>query len=795
MTKLNVTKRDGSIEEMDLNKIHSVLFWATEGITNVSVSDIEMKAKIQFVNNISTEKIHNTLIKAAADLITEKTPNYQYVAARLMVFDLRKKVLGQFEPKPVRELVQANMDRGLYDKDLLTWFSDEEWSQFDKIIKHDRDMTFTYAAMKQLVGKYLIQDRESGDIYEPPQYLYLLVAATMYHNFPKREMRMQLIKEAYDQFSQFEVSLPTPIMAGVRSPIRQYASCVLIDPADSLTGISAGTSSIVEYISRKAGIGINGGRIRGEGSKIGGGHAVHTGVVPFYRLWQSAVKSCSQGGVRGGAATLNVPLWHQEICDILVLKNNKGSEDNRVRRIDYVIQFCGLMYERYIEDGVITLFSPHDVTDLYEAFFTDQDEFRRLYVKYEKDTSIKKKTIKARLLFSQFLTERVETGRVYFMNVDHVNDHGSFSVPVYMTNLCVEITLPTKPLKTVDDPEAEIALCILAAINMGNVKDLSELESRCRTAVWMLDELIDLQEYPIEAAERSTRKRRSLGVGVINLAYYLAKNGTKYSDSAALRLLHEFFEAFQYYLIKASVELAKIKGPCEGFKDTKYAKGILPIDTYKKAIDEVCDPTLLLDWESLREDVLKYGMRNSTLSALMPAETSAQISNATNGIEPPRSLVSVKGSKQSAARQVVPEIGKLKNQYECLFDMPSTDGYIMAVGVMQKFVDQSISGNTSYNPEHFNVNDPETGKSKIPMSVLVEDLFKCYRFGWKTGYYNNVFDNRDEKTTTNLPQPIKENAPNDIFDLLNSDSQSLDFSKHLSQTEIVDDEDCDSCKI
>lgn len=749
--RMSVTKRDGTKEPLDLDKLHQVLFWATEDVTGVSVSDIEMKSKIQFYDGITTKEIHETMVKAAADLISEETPNYQYVAARLVAFNLRKEVYGQFSPPPLREIVVQNIERGLYDHAILDQYTPEEFEQLDRIVKHERDFELTYAAMKQLEGKYLVQTRDDHTIFETPQTAFILIAATIFNRYPA-ETRMTYVKDYYEALSTFKISLPTPIMAGVRTPEKQYSSCVLIECDDTLESIIATTGSIIKYISNKAGIGIGAGALRGVGSKVRNGHAVHTGVTPFYRLFQSAVKSCSQGGVRGGAATLYVPIWHTEIEDILVLKNNKGTEDNRVRRLDYGIQFNKLMYERFLKNEDITLFSSKHTPGLYDAFYEDQEKFEELYKQYEKDNTIPKKTISAREVFNSFMQERVGTGRIYFMNVDHANTHSAFTVPVRMSNLCCEIDLPTKPLQDLNDPDGEISLCTLSAINLGsiNLAKLDDIEHRCDLVVRALDELLDHQDYPVLAAEKSTRARRPLGVGVINYAYYLAKNGTSYSDPAALRLTHETFEALSYYLTKASMKLAKDKGACSKFHETKYSQGVLPIDTYKKDIDEVVDPTLTLDWEQLREDIKQHGMRNSTLMALMPAETSAQISNATNGIEPPRALVSVKESKNGIIRQVVPEIQKLKNKYELLWDMPSMEGYIKLVGVMQKFIDQGISGNTSYNPAMFG--------GKVPMSVLLKDFLMTYKYGWKQGYYHNTYDGKSD-----------DDAPTD--------------------------EDCDSCKI
>lgn len=734
-----VTKRNGEKEELDLNKIHKVIFWACENITGVSPSDVEMKSKIEFYDGITTKSIQRTMIRAAADLISEDTPNYQYVASRLMLFDLRKSVLGQYDPIPLKEFIDINIKRGLYDADILNWYTSEELDDADKIVKHDRDLDIAYAGMKQMVGKYLVQDRTTKTVYETPQYCYIMIALTVFRNYPK-ETRMKYVKSYYDNTSKFGISLPTPIMGGVRTPDRQFSSCVLIECDDTLDSIIATTGATVKYISQKAGIGLGVGKLRAVGSKVRNGKVTHTGVVPFFKMFQAAIKSCSQGGIRGGSGTLYIPFWHAEIDDILVLKNNKGVEDNRVRRVDYGIQFNGLMYERLLNNDKITLFSPHLVPDLYEAFFTNQDKFRELYLKYENDKSIVKTRVSAKELFIKFAIERFETGRIYIMNVDHANSHGAFIpelAPIRMSNLCAEIDLPTKPLQSLDDPNGEIALCTLSAINLGVIKDLKELEVHCDLAVRALDELLDIQDYPVLAARNATMDRRPLGIGVINLAYYLAKHGVSYSDPNSLRLVHETFEAISFYLIKASMNLAKEKGACPKFNETKYSKGIFPIDTYKKDIDELCDPSLNLDWDLLRTEVLNYGMRNSTLMALMPSETSAQISNATNGIEPPRALVSIKGSKESQAAQVVPEIHKLKNKYELAWDMPNNTGYLNNCGIMQKFSDQGLSVNFYYEPKRF----PE---NKIPVDALLMDQLLAYKRGIKQVYYSNTNDGRSD---------------------------------------------------
>ncbi|MBL4829749.1 MAG: ribonucleoside-diphosphate reductase subunit alpha [Aliivibrio sp.] len=733
--QLTVTKRNGTKENIDLDKIHRVIDWAAEGLDNVSVSQVELKSHIQFYDGMKTSDIHETIIKSAADLISEETPDYQYLAARLAIFHLRKKAYGQFEAPSLLNHVTKLVEMGKYDQHLLQDYSAEEFGILDSFIDHNRDMNFSYAAVKQLEGKYFVQNRVSGEIFESAQFLYILIATCLFAKYPK-ENRLDYIKRFYDAASLFKISLPTPIMAGVRTPTRQFSSCVLIECDDSLDSINATASSIVRYVSQRAGIGINAGRIRALGSEIRGGEAFHTGCIPFYKYFQTAVKCCSQGGVRGGAATLFYPIWHGEVESLLVLKNNRGVEENRVRHMDYGVQINKLMYARLIKGANISLFSPSDVPGLYDAFFADQDEFERLYVQYEQDTSVKRKTIKAIDLFSLLMQERASTGRIYIQNVDHCNTHSPFDpavAPIRQSNLCLEIALPTKPLRNVEDDSGEIALCTLSAFNLGAIDSLDELEELAELTVRALDALLDYQDYPLPAARKSTMNRRTLGVGVINYAYYLAKNGVKYSDGSANGLTHKTFEAIQFYLLKASVNLAKEQGACPLFNETTYSKGILPIDTYKSDLDKICDEPLHLDWETLRSDIQTHGLRNSTLSALMPSETSSQISNATNGIEPPRGFVSVKASKDGILKQVVPDFHSLKDSYELLWNIGSNDGYIQLVGIMQKFVDQAISANTNYDPS-------SQPNGKVPMKLLLKDLLSAYKMGLKTLYYHNTRD-------------------------------------------------------
>lgn len=762
---IEVTKRDGTREPLDIDKLHKVVISACENITNVSASEVEIRSQLQFYDGITTKDIQETLIKSAADLITEETPNYQYVGGRLINYNLRKEVYGQFEPWHLRDLINKNVEMGFYDSKVLDDYTDTEIDTLNSYIKHHRDEELTYVAMEQFRGKYLVQNRATRTIYETPQMCYMMIAMTLFSGYP-RDTRLHWVKDYYDAISRFELSLPTPIMAGVRTPQRQYSSCVLIETDDSLDSINSTSSAIVKYVSQKAGIGIGAGSIRAIGSPIRKGDAAHTGVIPFYKLFQSSVKSCSQGGVRGGAATLYYPIWHYEVEDLLVLKNNKGTEDNRVRHMDYGVQFSKLFYNRLISGDVITLFSPSDVPGMYEAFFNDQDEFERLYIQAEKNPNIRKKTISALALFTQFMQERKDTGRVYLMNVDHANTHSSFKedvAPVRMSNLCTEINLPTKPLNSMDDENGEIALCILSAINWGTIRTPEDFEKPCTLAVRGLDALIDHQSYPVRAAEIATINRRPIGVGIINFAYWLAKNNSKYSDPN-LELIDEYMQAWSYYLIKASVDLAKEKGACPKSNETKYSDGILPVDTYKRDVDELVKHQDKMPWEALRAELCEHGIRNSTLMALMPSETSSQISNSTNGIEPPRSYVSVKQSKDGVMKQVVPSYYRYKNKYELLWDQKSPLGYLKIMAVMQKYIDQGISVNTSYNPTHYE-------DEKIPMSEMIQHLLLCYKWGLKQLYYFQTFDGQGE---------IDIKGPQDKDELVIGE---------------IDDAECESCAI
>ena len=765
---ISVKKRNGrGLEPLNIDKIHEMVEYACEDITGVSASQVEMNSGLQFYNGITTDEIQKILIRSASDLISLENPNYQYVASRLLLFSLRKQIFRKLWDHPhIYDHVKKCVDKNVYDKDILNLYDKKDFDRMENWVNHERDYDFTYAGLRQVIDKYLVQDRSTGELFETPQFMYMMISATLFARYPKTK-RMSYVRKYYDAISKFKINIPTPVMAGVRTPIKQYASCVLVDVDDTLPSIFSSDMAIGGYVAQRAGIGINAGRIRGINSRIRGGEVQHTGVIPFLKKFEATVKCCTQNGVRGGSATVHFPIWHQEIEDIIVLKNNKGTEDNRVRKLDYSIQLSKLFYERFINDEDITLFSPHEVPELYEAWGTEA--FDDLYIKAERKTSIKKVKVGAQELFFDILKERAETGRIYIMNIDHCNDHSSFKDRITMSNLCQEITLPTDPIQHIDG-KGEIALCILSAINVGKINYIEDLENLCDLAVRALDEIIDHQKYPVKAAEVSTKARRSLGIGYIGLAHYLARMKVSYEDKAAWKEVDELTEAFQYYLLKASNEVAKEKGPCEYFNRTKYSDGILPIDTYKKEVDDIVNRKLSMKWEQLRKSIKENGLRHSTLSAQMPSESSSVVSNATNGIEPPRDYLSIKKSKKGTLKQIVPEYKKLRDNYTLLWDMKGNNGYINIVAVMQKYFDQAISGNWSYNPEHFD-------EGQVPISVMANDLLTTYKLGWKTSYYQNTYDSKKDEDEPSHPLGWKDEV------------------KETEPATLQTEEDCESCTI
>ena len=771
-----VKKRNGSIEPLDLEKMHVMVERACSGLAGVSASQVEIQSGLQFYDGITTAEIQEILVRSASDLISLDNPNYQFVAARLLLFGIRKSLYGMIEDIPdLWDHINSCIEKGVYDAGILEKYTKEEIMQVNGHIMHDRDFLFTYAGLRQVADKYLVQDRSTGKIYETPQQMYLMIALTIFAEYPQ-DTRLNYVRRYYDAISRHRINIPTPIMAGVRTPIRQFASCVLVDSDDTLDSIFSSDMAIGKYVAQRAGIGINAGRIRGINAKIRGGEVQHTGVVPFLKKFESTVRCCTQNGIRGGSATVHFPIWHKEIEDIIVLKNNKGTEDNRVRKLDYSIQLSKIFYQRFIDDGEITLFSPHDVPEMYEEF--GGPSFDELYEAAEANPLIPKKTISAQELILALLKERAETGRIYIMNIDHVNDHSSFQVPIKMSNLCQEITLPTDPLQHIDGA-GEIALCILSAVNLSKLKSWTQLEKLCDLSVRSLDVLIDYQEYPVKAAENATRQRRSLGIGFIGLAHYLAKLGFKYSDWQAHKAVHILTEKFQFYLLKASNQLAKEYGACGAFDATKYANKQMPVDHYKTDIDEFCwdDKNqkfeLKEDWGGLAQEIWNHGLRNSTLTAQMPSESSSVVCGTTNGIEPPRDYLSVKKSKKGVLKQIVPGFPHFKNDYTLLWDQKDNDGYIKIVAIMQKFFDQAISGNWSYNPLNYEGNE-------VPVSEMANDLLKTYKYGWKTSYYQNTYDNKQDYDEPAHPVGWKDDIPTEDI---------------LDEIENLSEESCDSCTI
>lgn len=751
MTQINITKRSGKKEPLDIAKISRVVAWACEDLSGVSTSDIEIQSQLKFYNGMSSNDIQETLISAAAELITEDAPNYQYVASRLINYHLRKLVYEQPEPVGFYDHITSVVKKKFYTPEILEWYTKDELDYLGSVIDHDRDFQIAYAGMEQFRGKYLVKNRVTGQIFETPQMAYMLIAATLFHKYPAHS-RLSWIKSYYDAISRFEISLPTPIMAGLRTKQRQFSSCVLIDSDDSLDSIIATAGAIVKYVANKAGIGINGGRLRALKSSVRDGDTATTGPREFWKFFQGAVKSVSQGGVRAAAATLYWPAWHLDFHDLIVLKNSNGTEFNRIKQLDYGVQMNRLMYERYQKGENITLFSPHEVPGLYEAFLADQDEFRRIYVEAEANPKYRKKTIPAKELVDTILMERLNTGRIYIMNVDHANEHGAFIpsiAPVSMSNLCVEILLHTKPLKHLYDPDGEIALCILSAGNMGKIKNDKDAERIATLTVRGLDALIDYQEYLLPAAANSTLNRRNIGIGLINLAYWMAKNDMTYSEPDYAKL-DEFVEAWAYYLTKASVDLAEEFGPCPKWNETKYSLGVTPNMTYKKAIDTLTPHVERKDWSALRERMKTVGIRNSTLMAYMPAETSAQTSNSTNGLNPIPALVTSKKSGDGILKQVAPEAQRLKNKYQLKWTIPASD-IIKVNAIFGKYADQAISTNTPYDPANYE-------KNEIPLSVLTQDMLTAYKFGLATLYYNETNDGAGEEPVENS-QPEPEGTP------------------------------------
>ena len=732
---ITVKKRDGKIEKFNIDKINKVIKWAIDGYTEVSLTDIEINAKINISQGVTTKQIHSLLIESAANLISLEKPNYQFVAARLLNYQLRKDVWkGKHAPR-ILEFLKEGLKNKIYDPIILDKYTEDEINKIGEFIDHERDYIFSYAGMKQLCDKYLIKDRVSGIIHETPQFAYILIAIYAFINYPS-ETRMNYVRKFYDSISKHKINLPTPIMAGLRTPSKNYASCCLIGVDDTRESITASATAVSMATSNRCGIGIDVSKIRAIGSPIKNGEVVHTGLIPFLKIYESSVKALQQNGLRGGSATCNIQWWHYEIEDIIVLKNNAGTDDNRVRKLDYTVGMSKLFYDRVLKDEDVTLFNNVEVPELYEAWGTK--DFDKVYKECESKKLKLKKKISARKLFSLIVKERVETGRIYILNVDHANEHGAWSDKVTMSNLCTEVIHPTIPLNDYHDKKGEIGMCILSAVNMLEIKNWQDLEKTCDLIVRFLDEIIDIQDYFNIAAENFAKKRRSLGVGITNLAALLAKNQLKYSSDKSLLFIDEWMEHFQFYLLKSSLDLAKEKGKCEKFDRTKYSKGILPIDTYKDKVDEICKRKLSLDWEKLRKDIKEFGLRHSTLSSCMPCESSSVIQSSTNGVEPIRSLITYKTSKMGKLPVLVPGIGKYEDSYELAYNLKDNVGLLKINAIIQKYIDMAISTNVYYNYSHYE-------NHILPDAKVMKEIMLAYSLGLISLYYSNSDDGDKEQ--------------------------------------------------
>jgi len=731
---MQVTKLDGSLQNLDYQKIHAMVEICAAGIENVSVSDVIMGAKLNFYDGISTQDIQTALVKSAENLMTARNPNYSLLAGRLLLTQLRKQVWGRWEVPHLSDVVFANTLRGFYDDELQGFYSAEEWSELNNYIKHDRDLDYTSASIQQFKDKYSVKNRVTGQIYETPQVAYMLIAAAGFAHEDKA-IRMQFVKDAYDAFSTETISLATPIRAGMRTSSKQYASCVLIAADDDRKSIAAAQSAMMEYVCLRSGIGVDFGRWRALNAPIRNGSVKHTGAIGFLKSYEATINACSQGGVRKGSATMFYPIWHKDVLSFLPLTNGKGTEETRTRGLDYGILTSKIFYERLQDDGVITLFDPNQVKtkyNLYENF--GLESFDNVYLAAEADPDIEKTTISAVKLWTLIAQERSETGQVYIINIDHLNSHSAFLVWISQSNLCVEIALPTKPFYSLSDPSGEIATCILGAINVSKAANW-QYSQLARIIVRFLDNIIEYQDYPFIMSEKGSKGRRSIGVGFNDFAHWLAEYDFKWGSDEMLKAVHCLTETHQYHLLKASNELAIEKGACSKFNETKYSKGILPIDTYYKNVDNLVEPKYLYDWEALRESILKHGLRNSTVTAQMPCESSSLTgSGSTNGIEPPRSAIGIKDSSTNTLKFAIPDVDKV--EYEYAWSFSSNEPYLNTVAVIQKFFDQSISANTYYNPLLY----PD---SKVPLQVVLDDLIYAYSIGLKSLYYHNTHDMSD----------------------------------------------------
>lgn len=773
---ITVVKRNGERVPLDISKIQRQVAHACKGIDGVSPSMVEIKAQIELHEGMSTKTIDELLLKAMVNLIDEtENPeinniNYQYVAGRQRVSMLRKEVYGSYEPPTLFNIVKKNIEVGMYTTELLDWYTESEWNIIDLFIDHSKDEEYTYAAIAQLTEKYLVQNRANGTIYETPQIRYAIAAATAFHNEPK-ETRLKLVKEYYECASAGHFTLATPVLAGLGTTTKQFSSCVLITSDDTLDSIFAAGEMMAKYASKRAGIGLEIGRIRPLGAPIRNGEIKHTGMVPFLKKWFADLRSCSQGGIRNASCTVTFPIWHAQFEDLIVLKNNQGTEENRVRQMDYSVVINKMFWNRYRNNKTITLFDPHEVPDLYQAYYRSTAEFEKLYLKYEQDPTKSKKVLSAQDVFKNgILKERTDTGRIYIVNIDNVINQGPFDTtvdPIYQSNLCQEILLPTRPFQRIEDPNGRIALCTLGSINWGAFRNPQEMRKACRILVRSLSNLLNYQDFLSIQSKLANDDFEPLGVGITNLAYWHARKSFKYGSPEALAEVKRWMEHQAYFLTEASVELAQERGACKRSEFTYYGKGIFPWERRSPGVNELTDFTPCLDWEPLRERMKQYGIRNATLMAVAPVESSSVVLNSTNGIEMPMELISVKESKAGSFVQVVPEYRRLKNRYQLMWDQTDCVDYLKTAAVAGAYIDQSLSTNTYYNPAHF-----EGGK--VPGTLIVKNLMLAYKWGLKTVYYS-LINKVGAKISITATENTIVSEPITIYE--------------------EDDESCESCKL
>jgi ribonucleoside-diphosphate reductase alpha chain len=771
--KIHVTKRSGIKEPLTLEKWQAQVAKVCKGIADVSPSMIEIKSQLHFYDGITTKQIDGITLRAIVDLIDVENnsdvghTNYQYVAGKQRVSMLRKDVYGSYEVPHLYEIVKKNVATGLYTDELLTWYTEEDWNKMNDMLDHSKDESYSYAAIEQLIEKYLVKNRSTKEIYETPQIRYMVAAATVFHSEEPNSARMRYIKEYYNAASDGLFTLATPVLAGLGTPTKQFSSCVLIRSDDDLDSIFASGEMMAKYASKRAGIGLEIGRLRSLGSPIRGGEIMHTGMIPFLKKWFGDLRSCSQGGIRNASATVFYPIWHHQFDDLIVLKNNQGTDETRVRFMDYGVVLSAFFWRRFKNKENITFFDPNEVPDLYEAFYSNTTLFEELYVKYEKQPGLRKKTMSAEEVFkSGILKERTDTGRIYLVFVDNVMNQGPFDPEyhtIYQSNLCCEILLPTKSFRRLDDADGRIALCTLGSINWGAFRNPEDMRRACRILHRSLNNILDYQDFLSIQSKLSNDEIRPLGIGITNLAYWHAKRSLKYGEKDSLQEVKTWMEHLSYYLTEASVELAQERGRCEHSDKTRYGQGIFPWELRAKGVNELANFEPELNWEGLRAMMRSYGVRNATQMAVAPVESSSVVINSTNGIEMPMSLISVKESKAGSFVQVVPEYHKLKNKYQMMWEQKDCDGYLKTAAVIAAYVDQSISTNTFYNPAHF----PER---KVPTTLIAKNLMQAHYWGLKTFYYsliNKAGSKSQDETVLDLPSGFND----------------------------IDEEDCEACKL